>query len=249
VIGNDPGRIALFTGYEVGVDGKEIFYRFTRGGYYSAINPSLGKLRRWNSTLGEVYTQLSMGSLKTFNLERRLTYMRAYCTQFHRLWGVKLQKKIARERFHIFRTKRAVLDRFFASFTKGCDDRKPIIIYGAAPVQCTGKGELSVPVKAIFNTCRRFYRTIKVDEYLTTQCHSYCRKRMHFVKNRGSTHRTHGVLWCGTCKCLVDRDRDAARCIREIGLANERPEYLSRSSPYEYKPVLTMLPEKKIKRT
>jgi hypothetical protein len=245
VIANDPGRTTMFTGYEMGEDGKELFYRFTRKTYYSALRPSLTKLRRWDSRLTDIYAQLSAGSLKTFDLERRLTYMRVYCTQFHRLWGAKLQKKIARERFHLSSTKRALLDRFFASFTSGADKRKPVIVYGAAPVQATGRGELAVPVKRVFETCRRFYKTIKVDEYLTTQCHSRCHDRMHFVKNQGARNKTHGVLWCPTCKCLVNRDRDAARCIREIGLSNERPEYLSRRRPYEYRQVLTMIPPRK----
>jgi hypothetical protein len=245
VIANDPGRTAIFTGCEVGEDEKEHFHRFTRKTYYSALRSSLVKLRRWDSGLTDVYAQLSAGSLKTFDLDRRLSYMRVYCTQFHRLWGAKLQKKIARERFHLSCTKRAVLDRFFASFTRGADKRRPVIIYGAAPVGPTGKGEMAVPVKCVFQTCRRFYKTIKVDEHLTTQCHSRCHDRMHFVQNEGARHKTHGVLWCPTCRCMVNRDRDAARCIREIGLSNERPEYLSRHRPYEYREVLTILPRRK----
>lgn len=245
VIGNDPGRTALFTGYEVDPNGREIFHRFTRKTYYSALRPSLTKLRRWDSALTDIYAQLSEGSLKTFDLERRLTYIRVYCTQFHRLWVAKLHKKIAREKFHLQSTKRSVLDRFFASFTKGPDRRRPVIVYGAAPVQSTGRGEMAVPVKGFYQACRRFYRTIKVDEHLTTQCHSRCHDRMHFVKNQGARLTTHGVLWCPTCRCLVNRDRDAARCIREIGLSDERPEYLSRRRPYEYREVLTMLPPRK----
>lgn len=247
VIGNDPGRIHLFTGFERAQDGSDIFYSFSRKAYYSALKPSLDKMRRWEGQIRDVYTELSQGSLKTLDPQRRATYIRVYCTQFNRLWDLKLRKKFARETFHISSTKRGLLDRFFASFVK-TDKRQPTIIYGASSTKSHGRGELAVPVKKMLQTCRRFYKTILVDEYLTTRCHSKCKNRMHDVKNVGSRKSIHGLLWCPNCNIFVNRDRDASKCIEEIGVSDERPWYLSRAHIYEPRDRLTLLPRQTLKR-
>lgn len=243
----DPGRIHMFTGYELLQDGTKRFYSFSRKTYYSALKPSLEKMARWDNQLMEVYREMSHGSLKTLDWNRRSIYIRAYLSRFERLWTIKIQKKIARERFYLASKKRSVLDSFFASFMKD-DPRRPKIYYGASSVASHGKGELAVPVKNMYETCKRFYTTFKVNEHLTTRCHSAeeCgHARMHNVKNKGSEKAIHGVLWCPGCKKLVNRDRDAAVSIGDAAMSGQRPVYLAFDRPFEYRKVLTLLPRKK----
>jgi hypothetical protein len=43
-------------------------------------------------------------------------------------------------------------------------EEKPLIVYGAASMNPSGKGELAVPVKYVYEKCKRKYKTIRVDE-------------------------------------------------------------------------------------
>lgn len=243
----DPGRIHMVTGYELLQDGTKQFYSFSRKAYYSALKPSLDKMARWDNQLMGIYREMSLGSLKTFDWNRRSIYIRAYLTRFERLWTIKIQKKIARERFYLASKKRSVLDSFFSSFMK-VDHRRPTIYYGASSIASHGRGELAVPVKKMHETCKRFYTTFKINEHLTTRCHSaeQCgHARMHNVKNKGSKKIIHGVLWCPVCRMLVNRDRDASISIGHIATSAVRPAYLALDRPFEYKEVLTLFPRKK----
>ena len=59
---------------------------------------------------------------------------------------------------------------------------KPLIAYGDGSFNSTGKGEVSVPNKRIFNKCRRYYKTILVNEHKTTILCSCCHQRLCNIK-------------------------------------------------------------------
>jgi hypothetical protein len=50
-------------------------------------------------------------------------------------------------------------------------EEKPLIVYGAASMNPSGKGELAVPVKYVYETYKRKYETIQVDERNTIKMH------------------------------------------------------------------------------
>lgn len=244
VIAIDPGRKNLITACEKLDDDRYRFWSLSRGGYYGSFQSSTKKLARWESALADINAQLSNFSIRSADPELCAGYRRVYFEQYNRWWDAKLQKKWAREKFYVYSAKRSCIDRFFGSFCVAGQER-PVVLYGAVKLRSHGPGELSVPVKRVFEACKRFYATIKVNEYLTTQCHSVCHARMHPVKNEGANRPAHGLKYCARCKMFVNRDRDACKSILHAGTSNPRPAYLSFKRPYEYKETLTCLPAPK----
>jgi hypothetical protein len=250
IISIDPGRVNIITAHEIDTTGKDKFYTFSRRSYYGAIKSSLGRLKSWETALQDINAEMSLYSIRTAHADLCAGYRRVYFNQYNRLWAVRFDKRWARERFHIYIAKRSCLDRFFASFLKE-DRRPPTILYGAASLRPGGVGEMSVPVKKVLKTCRRFFLTVLVSEYLTTKCHSACGSRMHPVRNRQGVlpipprrRGIRGLYYCAKCKRFVNRDRDACKSIRHTGLADERPRYLSFTRPYEARGTLDVLPPK-----
>lgn len=245
----DPGRHHLLVGHEVNPDnGKDRFWTLSRGGYYGAIRGSIAKMARWErNALGDIYAEMSTTSIRTADPELCAAYRRLYFNHYNRLWAVKLDKRFARERLHIYSKKRSFIDKFFMSLMKH-DRRRPTILYGSTTLRPGGVGELSVPVKRILHACKRFYRVIMVNEHLTTQAHSGCGSRMHPVKNHRrfpqditKSKPIHGLKYCPVCRMLVNRDRDAAKSMHHAA----RPYYLRYNRDYQYMEPLALLPPKK----
>jgi hypothetical protein len=242
VISIDPGRTNLITAYDPLYDK---FYTLSRRGYYSAIKGSLDRIKRWERKLQSINEMLSEYSLRSSDLEKCRGYRRVYFKVYNRLWTARLEKKRAKESFRIYSVKRSVIDRFFMSFMAG-GLPKPIIAYGAATMRSGGRGEMSVPVKRVFDACRRFYLTFKVNEHLSTQCHSECGSRMHPIRKRGSRKPIRGLKYCPVCKKFVNRDRDACKSIDHVASSITRPYYLRFKRPYEWKQALDLLPQQKV---
>lgn len=239
VVAIDPGRANLITALFV-VGGREIWRILTRRAYYDSFASQAKVLKAWDARLQDIDQQFGDYSLRTSVSWLREGHIGVYCTQFARLWYERGSKRRARVRLDILSRKRSCLDRFFQGFrTPGQPD--PVVFYGAARLRSHGtKGELAVPVKAAYMACARKFLTVKVDEYLTTKRHSVCHSDMHPVRNwregtqEGETRRerkardVRGLKFCTKCKLFVNRDRDACRCILEIGRSEERPQYLRR---------------------
>lgn len=246
----DPGRHHLLVGHEVGVDGRDRWWTLSRGAYYGAIRGSIKKMAKWESSaLGDVYAEWSATSIRSADPELCAAYRRVYFDNYDRLWAVKLHKRFARERFHIYSRKRSTIDKFFIGIMKQ-DRRRPVILYGGAALRPGGVGELSVPVKRVLQACKRFYKVIMVNEHLTTKAHSVCGSYMHPVKNRRASHQDvvkakpiHGIKYCPTCRCFVNRDRDAAKSMHHASV-DPRPEYLSFTRPYEWMQPIAAFPPK-----
>ena len=137
---------------------------------------------------------------------------------YDRLWGLRLQKKRAREALACYAGKQRVMDSFFASFTTR-EEGRPIIAYGAASFLPTGKGEVSVPVQRVLKTCRKHYQTMLVNEYLTTKVHHACGHRLNPIASRNAgppVRAIRGLCWCNTCTKFVSRDGNAARNILRV---------------------------------
>eukprot|EP00952_Eustigmatos_sp_NYUAD-ZCMA_P014620 56768-Eustigmatos_ZCMA.PRE.2 len=253
IVSIDPGRTHLVTACEPLDNGRYRYYTLSRRSYYQPIRNSLDKLRYWESHLSDVNAEMSLYSLRTADADQCSGYRRVYFEQYERLWAFRFHKRLSRERFHVYAVKRSILDRFFMSFMNGEGRKvKPTVLYGAARLQSHGLGgELSVPVKKVYQTCKRFYTTVQVNEYLTTKCHSVCGARMHPINNRSGQQQKpiHGLLYCPDCRLFVNRDRDACKSILHAGTSVARPHYLRFNRPYQHRRPLTMLPQKKSKKT
>ena len=238
VISIDPGRTNIITAYD------PIYNRFftlSRKSYYGPMAKSHAKIRKWEDPIRDIFVEMSQFTLKTSDENMRSNYRRVYFEQYDRLWSTRLLKKRSREAFRLYNIKRSVTDKFFMSFVKGTKI-KPIVLYGGATMRSSGRGEMSVPVKAVLRRCRQFYITVQVNEYLTTKCHSECGSRMHPVKRQGEAHPVRGLLYCPICHQFVNRDRDACKSIYHAGTLEKRPFYLRFNRPFQYMQSRTLLP-------
>ena len=238
IITIDPGRTNVITAYDPTYNR---FFTLSRKSYYGPMAKSHAKIRKWEDPICDIFVEMSQFSLKTSDENMRSNYRRVYFEQYDRLWSARLLKKRSREAFRLYSIKRSVIDRFFMSFMKGTK-LKPIIVYGGATMRSSGRGEMSVPVKAVLKRCRQFYHTVLVNEHLTTKCHSECGSRMHPVKRHGEQKTVRGLLYCPVCHQFVNRDRDACKSIHHAATFEKRPFYLRFNRPFQYMQPRTLLP-------
>ena len=222
VIAIDPGRSNLITAYD---DGTEKFYRLTRRQYYK----SSGMLRRTkrahrrNLKCKEIYEAMSETPTRSINDKDWENYQAILTRHYDELWEFKTRKVWSKDAFRVSCLKEKCLDRFFNKF-KVEGQPEPVIAYGAASFNPTGKGEMSVPVKYVYKKCCQRYKTEKEDERYTTKMHYKCRGRMWKVEV--DHRRTRGLCWCPTCHKLVSRDNNASQNIMESYKSERRPKYL-----------------------
>jgi hypothetical protein len=100
------------------------------------------------------------------------------------LWRENATEQRRRENFKVKRLKEKCLDQFLNQWgVKG--EEKPLIVYGATSMNPSGKGEWAVPVKYVYEKCKRKYETIRVDERNTTKMHHKCEERTGRSKIHG----------------------------------------------------------------
>lgn len=222
VISIDPGRTNLITAYDTVKDR----YHVLTGKYYYRATGMTEKNKRTqhrNLTLKGVYDAMSRTPTKTIDEMNWYSYQQLIARYYNDLWELNATEKLRRENFKIKRLKEKCLDRFFNRFMEKGDD-EPMIVYGAASINPSGKGELGVPVKYVYEKCRQKYQTIKEDERYTTQMHHTCQEQTWKVK-RGSRD-IRGLRWCSTCSELVSRDKNACKNIAFSYGKATRPMYL-----------------------
>jgi hypothetical protein len=213
----------LITAYD---QEKNKYFTLTRKYYYRAcgMKSVVKKNNIRNLKLKAVLEAMSQTSTKSIYDLDWYRYQQLVVRHYDELWSIKTTEEQRRENFKVKRLKEKCLDRFLNQFQeKG--ESKPTLVYGAATINPTGKGELSVPIKYIYDKCSQRYKTIKVDEKYTTIMHFKCKKETCGVIQDRKNIR--GLRWCSTCRELVSRDRNACKNIGLIYRSEKRPEYLS----------------------
>jgi hypothetical protein len=223
IISIDPGRVNIITAYD---QEKNRYYTLTRKYYYRAcgMKSIVVKNNQRNLQIKGILEALSKTPTKSINDSDWYRYQQLIVRHYDKLWCINTTEEKQRENFKVFRLKQKCLDRFLNQFQEK-KESKPTIIYGAATINPTGKGELSVPIKFIYNKCSQRFNTIKADEKNTTLMHFKCREATIGVKKGRENVR--GLRWCSTCRELVSRDRNACKNIRILYGCKKRPDYLS----------------------
>eukprot|EP00960_Hanusia_phi_P059891 764319-Hanusia_phi.AAC.2 len=232
VIAIDPGRNVLICGLEEKEDGGKKIYRYTRKQYYfeSHVRKNNKKIERRNKQIENILIALTAVTKKTRNIDKFEEYLRVHLVHYDAYWDHALQRRHSLLRMDNFIHKKKAIDRFFnALCQKG--ERKPIIAYGDGDFPCTGRNENPVPVKWIKEQCKRRYKTVEIDEFLTTRCCNQCGQHLGDFRREGNLVR--GLKWCASHQCsktrFVSRDVNAAMnillCFKMIP---ERPEFLRR---------------------
>eukprot|EP00960_Hanusia_phi_P020698 609822-Hanusia_phi.AAC.2 len=128
---------------EISSQGDTIFRKNARGQYYeeSDFRKNNEKINKWNKSAIDVNQALQMKSSVSSNT--------VTCG------GVRLDKYIGKQCF---------IDIFFSSLWKQGKQKKPVIAYGNASFDSTGRGEKAAPLKRIKRECQKQDRTFDVNE-------------------------------------------------------------------------------------
>jgi len=230
IISIDPGRVNIITAYD---KEKERYYTLTRKYYYRAcgMRSLVKKNNERNLTIKGVLESMSSRPSKSINDMDWYLNQQILKRHYDKLWALNTTEEKRRENFKVKRLKEKCLDRFLNQFQEKGESR-PTLIYGAATINPTGKGELTVPIKYIYEKCKQRYNTIKVDEKNTTLMHFKCQNQTLEVRTTQNSIR--GLRWCPTCRELVSRDRNACKNIRLLNVS-PRPNYLSETIKREKK--------------
>jgi transposase len=110
---------------------------------------------------------------------------------------------------------------------------RPILAYGSANINPTGKGEVTVPVKYIQRACEQKFEVFPVDEFRTSKVCYKCGELLDEVKFEGEKFPVRGLRWCKTKTCseLLDRDFNAAKNILNRYLNIGSFQLMSRDIP------------------
>ena len=248
IVAIDPGRTNLVAALD---SSTSKVHTLTRGEYYkkARIVRLQQKIRTWELPLRGVVSALAETSIRTSSASLAYAYRQVLGRNYDRLWRLRFEKKRAREALACYAGKQHVLDSFFSSFTQRGEE-KPIVAYGAASLKPGGKGEVNVPVKGVLKVCRKHYRTVLVNEYLTTKVHHACRHRLNPIASQkaGAPSRAiRGLCWCQTCTKFVSRDGNAAHNILRVFKSNvykggTRPHDMRFGQPHQKTQTLLKLP-------
>jgi hypothetical protein len=176
-----------------------------------------------NLEMKGIYEAMSRTPTKSIREEDWCRYQGLIVRHYEKLWSFGATKKRRKDDFRIQGLKEKCLDGFFNKFLiKG--EEKPVIAYGGVTMGPTGRGELSVPVKYVYQKCEERFHTKKVDERYTTKMHFKCKGVTEEVEVDSKKQR--GLRWCSTCSELVSRDGNACLNIACIYKELVRPTYL-----------------------
>lgn len=169
VIAIDPGRTNLLYGAEKTAAGVETF-KLSRRHYYSScgMKAAAEQSKKWEDSIKQEEEIFKQHNIKTTSEECWAGFLSDYSIIYNKLWGEKLKKKWARQRFRVFCLKKKLLNNFFNSMSSR-GSVKPVIAFGAAKFSATGRGELSAPTTSLFKACCHHFCVVLVDEYNTSK--------------------------------------------------------------------------------
>ncbi len=111
--------------------------------------------------------------------------------------------------------------------------KKPVIAYGSANFACSGRGEVSVPVKYVKEKCKQYFETVDVDEFRTSlicpDCDQPLCKVVKEVNDDNKVRQIRGLRRCSSTVCrknrisFKNRDLVGAKNILRCLVLKERP--------------------------
>lgn len=222
-------------------------YKLTRKEYYhkSKIKKCKKKTELWNLNVKEILEKLSLNSPKSVNLDTFKKYLEIVNTNKETLFMEYTKQRWSNQRFTLFCKKRQTIAKFFNTLKTGNDKRTPIIGFGSAKFNSTGKGEVAVPTTSVFKTCKSMFKTNVTNEFRTSKIYYKDETLLNLVgkivKDRKQAVR--GLLWCSSTNTnkFLDRDFNAAVNILNLTRCKTRPTIFCRD-------VIKRLPKQCFKR-
>jgi hypothetical protein len=137
IIGQDPGRVNMFTGVEKLEDGTWKEYSLSRKTYYedSKINVCSKKTNKWNLAIKDELDQLSKCNTRD-SIEQFINYINIVNQNYDTFWTEYLNDKWSKQRLKLYSGKKRTLDKFFNTL-KDDTGRRIVIAYGDAAVSYT----------------------------------------------------------------------------------------------------------------
>ena len=221
----DPGRVHLICAYDTVYDK---YYQFSRKQYYqeSGMTSRFQRKQKRMLAVRHIHQQLSLYPVRSISVRDWHLHQQTITNHYDELWRVHTAIADRRDDFRVHSLKQSTINQFLSKFIVKGD--KPIIAYGAASMNPTGKGELSVPVKHIFKTVEQRFVTYKENEEYSTKMHFKCQSCTQSVSAHDGC-KVRGLRWCPTCRELIHRDKNACRNIALSFQSDDRPKYLCRA--------------------
>jgi hypothetical protein len=172
--------------------------------YYSrcGINAAQKKSEEWKEPLQDALDEMSEYHTKHADWDILLQGIGVMLSHHQLMYEHMFRKCWAHSRSNIYRKKQSVIATTVNSLQ---DPSKPdiIVLYGDGSFPSGGRGERSVPVKAIKDAVRRQYEVIEVDEFRTSsvcpECGDQLLKVLEFFN--GKYYEVRGLKWCGSDEC------------------------------------------------
>ena len=232
VIGIDPGRTNLIYAVEE-KDGKFISNKLTKKQYYndSHFTRNKKKVEKLNKQIEELTTEMAKYSSKTSKVSKYDQFLLFLNNNLSKLQEFYLQPKFARAKMDNYIHKNKTVDNFLNKFKiKG--EKEPIIAYGAAKFNHTGKNEVAGPTTYLTKKVSKKFKIRYIDEFKTTKCCYDCESELKPMKIGSFDNR--GLKCCDSNKCskfrLKSRDKNSAKNILRCYKAYpKRPSYLCRN--------------------
>ena len=171
IIGQDPGRVNLFTGVERLNNGTWKKYILTKKCYYekSGINNCNKKTAKWNLHIKNVLVELSNCNTRS-TTNQFINYINVVNQNYDLLWNFYLNDKWSKQRLKLYSKKQSVYDKFFNTI-KDKTGRRVVIAYGDAGFASSNKNEISAPTSKLLKETKKHFKVVMVDEYNTTKMH------------------------------------------------------------------------------
>ena len=199
VLGVDPGRTTIVTVVCIDNKGKKHSWKLSRGQYYSeaGIFKEDALQRKRYDELIPALASLNDGSLRASSSSEVIAYLRKYVTFQEDWWSQALHKVETRSKYQRYLGKKKSMDKFWAKVYKDARrisggsrnhperGKRLEVAHGAAEksMPSHGRGELSVPVKGAYSSCKQMFgkRNVTLEEETNTTKFSWESKKVKEV--------------------------------------------------------------------
>ena len=224
VIGIDPGLKLMF-GAVRDINGKSegLKIKASKFHYETGKHSRNKKLKRWTQNeTKEAYNECQERNIsnKMYNYKEFVDYTLKY---FKKLQDLYKQRKITRLRFDKYIRTEKMINKYANTLYR---KKSTLILVGETKISPNMKGYVRTPSTKIIERLKS-YRKVKVkevDEFRSTMICSKCNNPMNISK---SPHR---FASCPSCKCVWNRDVNAAINIKNKGLNPKQHENFERST-------------------
>ena len=224
VIGIDPGLKLMFGAVrEINGKSEGLKIKASKFHYETGKHSRNKKLKRWTQNeTKEAYNECQERNIsnKMYNYKEFVDYTLKY---FKKLQDLYKQRKITRLRFDKYIRTEKMINKYANTLYR---KKSTLILVGETKINPNMNGYVRTPSTKIIERLKSYekVKVKEVDEFRSTMICSKCNSPMNISK---SPHR---FASCPSCKCVWNRDINAAINIKNKGLQPKQHENFERST-------------------